>query len=64
MDDLVWMAPLYYISVAVVIAAGVWLFCKLTPCRNCPEKRRFGCVVACPDMSARLRDDRQAEPAR
>lgn len=29
----------------------VWAFCKLTPCRGCPDGRRFGCVVACPDLS-------------
>lgn len=53
------------VCVLVVFLLAVWVFCKLTPCGNCPEGRRYGCVVACPDLSRMMDvDDSPAPPVR
>lgn len=50
------------VVVVLVLALSIWVFCKLTPCPCCPEGRRWGCVVACPELSKRM--DSPAPPVR
>lgn len=45
------LAVMFWCAVVVVLALSILVFCKLTPCPCCPEHRRWGCVVACDELS-------------